>query len=255
MKTKLFLGLCLAAGLLTACHKKPVEIPVNKIEIEPAQYMMFVGDEQTVTIKCYPANATNLDALTTRITDTKVASFQDGKLTALAPGSCLLVAQCGAVTYQSKIKVYSGYFTKGDKKYGVDSASGYYLMMGESTPQEIQLTLTYDDEGGNTQNFWLDVKCSNFGKTIDFMKDMDGSMVSVQKNNNEDGYCIPYAKEDGTPAVVLADWGYTDATLVKGLLTVESPATGKFKVSADFALSNGYTFTADWEGSATMKTE
>jgi len=37
MKTKLFLGLCLAAGLLTACHKKPVEIPVNKIEIEPAQ--------------------------------------------------------------------------------------------------------------------------------------------------------------------------------------------------------------------------
>ena len=29
-----------------------------------------------------------LAALTTRITDTKVASFQDGKLTALAPGAC-----------------------------------------------------------------------------------------------------------------------------------------------------------------------
>ena len=255
MNNLLKLTLPVVLALLAGCSKKPHEIPVERIEISPAPIVFFVGDQLDVTIQCYPANATNLDALTTRITDTKVASFQDGKLTALAPGSCLLVAQCGAVTYQSKIKVYSGYFTKGDKKYGVDSAEGYYLLMGESTPQEIQLTLTCNDGGTDTQNFWLDVKCSNFGKTIDFMKDMDGSMVSVQKNNNEDGYCIPYTKEDGTPAVVLADWGYTDATLVKGLLTVESPATGKFKVSADFALSNGYTFTADWEGTATMKTE
>ncbi len=245
----------MAAGLLAACHKKPIEIKVERIEFAPAQYKMFIGDEQDVTVQCYPNTATNLDQLSISLSNTEVAGFVNGKLKAKAAGTSALQARCGDAYAQARVTVYSGYFTKGGKKYGVDSATGYYITMGESTPQEIQLTLTYYDESGDTQNFWLDVKCSNFGKTIDFLKDMDGSMVSVQMNNNEDGYCVPYAREDGTPAVVLADWGYTDATLVKGLLTVESPATGRFKVSADFALSNGYTFTASWEGTAAMKTE
>ena len=246
----------MAAGLLAACHKNtPAEIKVERIEFVPAQYKMFVGDEQGVTVQCYPNTATNLNQLSISLSNTEVAGFVNGKLKAKAAGTSALQARCGDAYAQARVTVYSGYFTKGGKKYGVDSATGYYITMGESTPQEIQLTLTYYDESGDTQNFWLDVKCSNFGKTIDFLKDMDGSMVSVQMNNNEDGYCVPYAREDGTPAVVLADWGYTDATLVKGLLTVESPATGRFKVSADFALSNGYTFTASWEGTAAMKTE
>lgn len=246
----------MAAGLLAACHKNtPAEIKVERIEFVPAQYKMFVGDERGVTVQCYPNTATNLDRLSISNSNSNVAGFEGGKLQARAAGNSLLEARCGEAYASAHVTVYSGYFTKGGKKYGVDSATGYYITMGESTPQEIQLTLTYYDESGDTQNFWLDVKCSNFGKTIDFLKDMDGSMVSVQMNNNEDGYCVPYAREDGTPAVVLADWGYTDATLVKGLLTVESPATGRFKVSADFALSNGYTFTASWEGTAAMKTE
>jgi hypothetical protein len=248
----------LLTGLLAlaACHKKEmVEIPVTKIEIVPASTGLFIGDETTVLVKCYPENATNVSLLTVSNSNSNVASFEQGKLKAKAAGTSALQARCGDAYAQARVTVYSGYFTKGGKKYGVDSATGYYITMGESTPQEIQLTLTYYDESGDTQNFWLDVKCSNFGKTIDFLKDMDGSMVSVQMNNNEDGYCVPYAREDGTPAVVLADWGYTDAILVKGLLTVESPATGRFKVSADFALSNDYTFTASWEGTAAMKTE
>lgn len=57
----------------------------------------------------------------------------------------------------------------------------------------------------------------------------------------------------GAMVCLLADWGETDATLTKGLLTVTQTGTNTFKVLADFALSNGYTFTADWEGPATMQ--
>ena len=255
MKRKLFLGLCLAAGLLTACHKKPTEILVDRIEFDPSQYGMFVDDRQDVTVKCYPANAGNLDQLTISISNPEVANFKDGKLTALAPGTCKLIARCGTVSAQAPITVYSGYFTKGGKKYGVDSASGYLITMGESTPQEMEMTLTYNEAGGDTQNFWFFIKCSNLGKTINFMENMDESLVSVQKNNNEDGYCVPYAQEDGTPVVKLADWGDTDATLAKGTLRVDDLGSSRYKVSADFVLSNEYTFSAEWEGVAIMQRE
>ena len=127
-------------------------------------------------------------------------------------------------------------------------------MESEPTPQSLDLTLTCQ-QGQDTQSFWLLIKYDLLGKTIDFMQDMQESMVSVQKNNNEDGYCVAYFSEElGRPVIVTAEWGDTDAVLTKGLLTVNQTDTG-YKVLADFALSNGYTFAADWEGPVTMVTE
>ena len=241
--------------VVAACTKPQPELPVNKMEIDPASIQFFPGDVQEVNVLCYPEHATNLDQLVVFVSNTNVADFQNGKLTAKAPGAATLQARCGDVSAQARITVYSGYFTKADKKYGVDSATGYLFTMGESTPQEMQMTLTHTVNSEDTQSFWLHIKYSNLGKDIDFMRDMDETMVSVQLNNNEDGYCIPYAQEDGTPVVKLADWGDTDATLTRGVLRVDDLGGSKYKVTADFALSNGYTFTANWEGTASMQKE
>ena len=246
--------------VVAACTKPQPELPVNKMEIDPASIQFFPGDVQEVNVLCYPEHATNLDQLVVFVSNTNVADFQNGKLTAKAPGAATLQARCGDVSAQARITVYSGYFTKADKKYGVDTASGYYIMMGESTPQKIDLTLTHltGEMDGNwevTQSFWFTIPYNRLGEEIYFLEDMLDCQVSVQKNNNEDGYCIPYAQEDGTPVVKLADWGDTDATLTRGVLRVDDLGGSKYKVTADFALSNGYTFTANWEGTASMQKE
>ncbi len=245
----------MAAGLLTACHKsKPVEILVDKIEISPAEPGMFLGDQLEITVKCYPENATNLDQLTVSNSNPNVADFKNGKLTAKAPGTTRIEARCGDRIASTRVTVYSGYFTKGGVKYGVDAAGGYCYYFGGNEVQEMELKLVNYSSANDTQNFKVWIKCSNLGKEMDITQGLDGSQISVYKNNNEDGYCLPYDSE-GKPVIVLADWGYSDATLTKGLLKVEDLGSYRYKLKADFALSNGYTFTADWEGSASMKKE
>ena len=241
--------------VLAACHKKEaVEIPVTKIEIELESTGLFVGDETTVLVKCYPENATNLELLTVGNSNSNVATFENGKLRAKAVGTTTLTARCGNAFVSQRVTVYSGYFTKGGTKYGVDKASGYYYLYGQSQPQEMEIKLTHLLPNNDTQNFKIWIKCSNLGKEMDITQGLDEGQVSVYKNQNEDGYCLPYDSE-GKPVVVLADWGYTDATLTKGLLTVTDLGGGNFKIEADFALSNGYTFTASWEGAPAMQKE
>lgn len=246
--------------VVAACTKPQPELPVNKMEIDPASIQFFPGDVQEVNVLCYPEHATNLDQLVVFVSNTNVADFQNGKLTAKAPGAATLQARCGDVSAQARITVYSGYFTKADKKYGVNTASGYYIMMGESTPQKIDLTLTHltGEMDGNwevTQSFWFTIPYNRLGEEIYFLEDMLDCQVSVQKNNNEDGYSIYYSEDLGCPVVKEADWGDTDATLTRGVLRVDDLGGSKYKVTADFALSNGYTFTANWEGAASMQKE
>lgn len=251
MKRVIVFALC----LLCACNKKPQENLVNKIEFAPSALKMFVGDQQAIEVKCYPETATNLDQLVISNTRPEVATFQNGLLTALNGGNTQLWARCGSISGILSVKVYDGWFTKGGVKYGVDMAEGYYTGMDtpEGTPKDMELTLTCNETGGDTQNFWFSISYSRLGETIDFLTDMGECMASVQKNNNEDGYCVAYPGEDGVPVIKLADWGYTEVTLTKGILTVTSPSTGYFTISADFALSNGYTFTAEWSGNPSMK--
>ena len=254
---KRIINLILFLFVVAACGKTPAaDILVKKMEIDPSSIHFFPGDIQEVNVLCYPENATNLDQLVVLVSNTSVADFQEGKLMAKAGGYTSLTAICGEAKASADITVYSGWFTKGEKKFGVDIATGYYFTMGESSPQEMEITLTNYLPNGDTQNFWLWMKCENLGTTINFLQDMKESQVSVQLNNNEDGYCVPYYSEGlGRPVVKLADWGDTDLTLTKGLLTVTKTGTATFSIVADFALSNGYTFKAQWEGPASMKTE
>ena len=256
MKKRIVICLGAMVCLLAGCHK-PV-ILVDKIEFNPTAVKMFPGEEQEISLNCYPADATNLDELTVSLSKPEVANFENGKLLAKTAGKAILKATCGEAWAQADVTVYSGWFTKGDKKYGVDKATGYYYLMGESTPQSLELTLTFveghEQDWDITQNFWFTIPCDRLGQTVDFLEDMTDCMAAVYKNNNEDGYTVAYFSEDlCRPVIKLADWGETDATLTKGLLTVTQTGTNTFKVLADFALSNGYTFTADWEGPATMQ--
>lgn len=253
MKRIIVFALC----LLCACNKKPQENLVNKIEFDPSALKMFVGDQQAIEVKCYPETATNLDQLVISNTRPEVATFQNGLLTALSGGNTQLWARCGSISGILSVKVYDGWFTKGGVKYGVDTVEGYYTGMDtpEGTPKDMELTLTCYETGGDTQNFWFSISYSRLGETIDFLTDMGECMASVQKNNNEDGYTVAYPAEDGTPVIKLADWGDTDARLTKGTLKVEDLGDSTYSVEADFALSNGYTFTASWEGTASMKKE
>ena len=251
--------LCLAAALclVAACRKpEPVVIPVSKMEFEPADISLFVGEKQEVVLQCYPQNATNLEDLTIQNSNNKVASFIDGLLTALSPGRTQLTARCDKVLATAVVTVYGGWFTKGGQKYGVDKAAGYYYMMGEKDPVTMDITLTFFQQNGDSQNFWILFPYNKLGKTINFLEDMTDCMAAVFMNNNEDGYTVAYYSEDeGRPVIVTADWSHTDATLTKGLLTVTDLGGGNFKIEADFALSNGYTFTASWEGAPAMQKE
>lgn len=258
---KRIINLILFLFVVAACSKTPAaDILVKKMEIDPSSIRFFPGDVQEVNVLCYPENATNLDQLVVLVSNTNVADFQEGMLMAKAGGYTSLTAICGEAKASADITVYSGWFTKGGKKYGVNTASGYYIMMGESTPQKIDFTLTHltGEMDGNwevTQSFWFTIPYNRLGEEIYFLEDMLDCQVSVQKNNNEDGYSIYYSEDLGCPVVKEADWGDTDVTLTKGLLMVTETGSDTFSISADFALSNGYTFTAEWQGFATMKTE
>ena len=240
--------------LLTGCQKK--ETPVKKIVVTPEVVKLFVGETQEIQVECYPSSATNLDQLTVANSNPEVADFENGKLLAKSPGNAQLLARCGNVSAKSVITVYAGWFSKRDKRFGVDIASGYNLLMGEATPQAIQIELTHQVDAENQEHFWLWMLCSDFGKTIDFSGVVGETMVAVYLNNNEDGYTLYGGSEPGC-SLRSADWvtDVSDISLVKGTLKVEHPETNRYKIQADFQLSNGFTFSADWDGYPAMTTE
>lgn len=240
--------------LLTGCQKK--ETPVKKIVVTPEVVKLFVGETQEIQVECYPSTATNLDQLTIANSNPEVADFENGKLLAKSPGNAQLLARCGIVSAKSVITVYAGWFSKRDKRFGVDIASGYNLLMGEATPQAIEIELTHQVDAENQEHFWLWMLCSDFGKTIDFSGVVGETMVAVYLNNNEDGYTLYGGSEPGC-SLRSADWvtDVSDISLVKGTLKVEHPETNRYMIQAGFQLSNGFTFGADWDGYPAMTTE
>lgn len=239
--------------LLPGCKKE--QILVSKIVLTPENTKLFVGETQEYKAECYPSTAGNLDQLTISIADTEVANFENGKLLAKSPGNTEVQARCGDVSAVSYVLVYSGWFTKRGQRFGVDVAEGYNLLRGEETVQAIELNLINQINSEEQEHFWLWLPCSEFGKTIDFHGVVGETMVAVYRNNNEDGYTLFGSEEPGCE-LRSADWvtDVSNVSLVKGTLKVDSPSTGRFRVEADFELSDGFTFTADWEGMPIMTT-
>jgi len=244
----LSLLLLLTAG---ACHR---EIPVDKIEILPRTATLFVGETCDITVNCFPEEATNLDELLIYSANESIIKYQDGTVTATGGGKAAVTASCGSVLAQSIFTVYKDKFTKGNTSYGIDYASGYLYTMGGSTVQELEIILVNTSPGG-TQNFKVWLKYDQLGQQLDYTKPLEGTFVGVYANNNENGYLV-YSSSEGTPMIVRADWSSAEGvTLRRGILQVDDLHYSKYRVHADFELSDGFRFSADWEGSANMEYE
>ena len=241
-----------AAVLLAAACQN--DVPVDWIEIKPAHATIFVGESIPLAIACLPEDATNTDELQVYSTNESIVSWADGVATGRDAGKAAVTASCGNAMAQCIIKVYRDKIKKGNAAYGIDYATGYQYLMGESTVQELEIVLVHTEDDGSTQNFKVWLKSEQLGKDLDYTKPLDGSFVGVYANNNEDGYLV-YSSESGTPYIVLADWSYTDATLKRGLLRVDALQGHRYKVHADFELSNSYAFSTDWEGIVSMTVE
>ena len=235
----------------TACEK---EVPVEWIEIEPNGATLFVGESMPFTITCLPEEATNTDELEVYTSNESIITWSNGVVTAVDDGRATLSAICGNAFEQVRITVYRYKINKGDASYGIDYATGYNYLMGTGTVQEMEITLIHQAADGSTQNFRAWVTCEQLGKDLDYTKPLGDSFVGVYANNNEDGYLV-YSSSEGTPFIVEADWTFTDLTLKRGILRVDHIDGIRYKVHADFELSNGYAFNTDWEGLANMKTE
>lgn len=230
-----------------ACQK---DIPVADIRIEPASATLFVGESVNLSIQCSPEEATNVDELTVYSTNESIVSYSGGVATARDGGSAAITASCGSVLAQCRIKVYKDSFSKGGKTYGIDYGTGYLNMESEASPQSIEIDLIHEAEP--RQTFQMYLRYPQLGQDLDFTKPLSDAFVSVFAGNNEDGYSV-FAMEEGGPLIVTAD--FSDApgvTLVKGNLRLDQNTGRRYKVHADFELSNGYRFFVDWEGIANL---
>lgn len=239
-----------ALSVVAGCHQ---DVPITEIVVDPTSATLFVGESFDLHVQYLPADATNSDEIQIYSSNEKVATYENGKVTAKDAGTAAISATCVNVATQCKIKVYKYALHKGSKTYGIDYAHGYQLMMGEATPQALELYLVHNAADGTTQNLQFWIRTEQLGKDIDFTKDAGDALISVYANNNEDGYCI-YMSEDG-PVIVTADWTSTGFTLKRGILHVEHTQFSNYLVRADFELSNGYRFSTDWEGNVSLKVE
>lgn len=255
MKRFFSYSLALSVLLVVGCNDKSLQIPVTRIEFVPKIIKLLPEEEESILVNVYPSNATNLDKLTFSNSDPSVATFEDSKLLAKTPGVTLLTAECGSVRATASVLVYDGWFSKGGKKYGVDTATGYYYLTGEPDIQEMDITLNHTEDNGEEQHFRILFKYKYLNQNVDLTKVIDGAMVSVYLNNNEDGYCI-YGNDEDKPVIKTADWSDPGpVTLTKGNFCISDKGQRLISFKADFALSNGYTFLADWEGVASMTKE
>ena len=235
-----------------SCQK---DIPVESITISPGTATLFVGESREITVSCFPEEATNLDELQVYSTNEKIVQYQNGQITGVGGGDAAISATCGNVLSQCRVKVYKDKFLKNGMTFGIDYATGYEYLKSEPTVQEIEIILVHNEPNGDLQKFDVWVQFDQLGKELDFTKAIEGwAYVGVYVNNNEDGYLV-FSSPEGEPGIHLADWGDPgNVTLTRGILKVEHLHFTDYRIHADFELSNGYRFSTDWEGTASLKT-
>ncbi|MBR0501301.1 MAG: Ig-like domain-containing protein [Bacteroidales bacterium] len=249
---RFILPIFLLFGLIPlSCQK---DIPVDSIIISPATSTLFVGESREITVSCFPEEATNLDELQVYSTNEKIVRYHDGKITGAGAGDAAISATCGNVLSQCRVKVYKDKFLKNGMTFGIDYSTGYQYFKSEATVQEVEIILVHKEPGGDLQHFDVWVQVDQLGKELDFTKPIEGwSYVGVYVNNNEDGYLV-FSSPEGEPGIHLADWGDPgNVTLTRGILKVEHLQSMDYRIHADFELSNGYCFSTDWEGTASLK--
>ena len=253
---KLFAIAALACLLVPSCKKKEVK-PVTAITFSETSMEMMPGDSKPLTVSCTPQDATNLDKLTIVSSNEELVEYHDGVVVAKAGGLAWIEATCESVTGACIVKVFHGYFYKRGDVFNIDRISGYSYLQGEQEPQSLEITLTKSGTGEfESDNLTVFVSRKDLGKKLDFSKPIEEfCYASVYANNNEDGYTV-FGSSEGTPMITNADWtSVNQVTLRKGELLVDDLGGNRYKIYADFLLSDGFAFGTDWEGAAYLKVE
>lgn len=246
-----------SAFVLTSCgggHKAAPEVLVQSIQMTPNSMDLIMGQEQNLTIKLLPANASNVDQLTIVSKNENVATFVGGKVTAVKAGNTKIVATCGAVRAESKVGVFWP-MTKNSVTYPIKGASGYNIFMSTSSVQEIEADFT-----DGTEHIGINIPVAFFGRTIDVSQaqpdipeDLHCSF-SVWKNQNENFYAV-YLSRYGEPFIVDNTWTMQTFT-VSGTMKVEKlSGTDTYRVNIDISFSNGNVYKLQYEGVISMKNE
>lgn len=231
--------------LLDGCVDKK-EVLVTTITFEPASVELFEGDFKRVSATTFPHFADNASDLDFFVTDKKVATYDGTSLVGLNEGRAEIVASCGTVEATCPVRVFAWRISVDGVEYGVSKSTG--RVSQHATSSELQIELSHDTDAGQ-QQFSVWVRTDLIGQEINFNTPVEGVTVAAMNDTDESGFAVS-AMNTGIPLIFDADWNEAEGvSLLRGTLKVNRKGTGNtYTVKADFALSNGFLFGAEWEG-------
>lgn len=242
----------LMVAVLCSCGKHKKVIPVTEIGIKPSPIDLCVGQSEKVTVTTSPVDATNVGELTITTTKPEIASYAEGKVTAVSVGSTTLTAICGTARKDVRVTVYQA-MKKNNVAYPIKKASGYRMYMGTSTVDYYDIDFT-----DGTEHIRIMLSAAMLGKTIDVSKPVtdlpDGGTcnITVCRKENENFYSLWMGKY-GDPYIVDNLWNFITAT-PSGTLYLNTSTKG-FKAVINVSLSNGQKWELEYEGAVSLKDE
>ena len=243
IKMTLVLPLVLA---LAGCREP--EILVKTILFEPDEVELFVGDFKRVKVNTFPHFADNESDLDYFMTDKTVAAYDGSTVVGLDEGRSEIIATCGLVEASCPVRVFAWKIMVDGVEYGVSKSDAHMNYRGVTSAGELEIELSHDT-GNVLHQFTVWIRTDLLGQRVDFNDPVDGVSVSATCDISKEGYAVS-AMNTGNPLVFNADWSDADdVQLVSGYVRVDRKESGNvFTVKADFKLSNGFLFGAEWEG-------
>ena len=246
---RIFNLLSLAASamvILASCGKSSKPIPVTGIDIAPGTMELFKGQSLPVTVTTTPANATNAGNLQVNVNKPDVATYENGKVNALAAGSAKLIAVCDAVRTEANIKVYWP-MSKGSLSYPIKKASGYKVYDSPGVVSYYEV-----DFSDGTEHFIMMLMHRDLGKKIDVSKplssldEFDTCFLCSVRNNNDNDITI-YLSRDNNPVIRNEMWDELPITAT-GYFSLEMVSGKGYVANIDVSLSNGQKWKLYYEG-------
>lgn len=251
--------LLLLAGMLTlvlAPSCREPEVLVERITIEPDQVELFVDDFKRVSVNTFPHFAENEDELEYSVEKPAIASFDGHTIVGRKEGRTEVYATCGSASASCQVRVFVWKLSLEDTDYGITSATGILRRKGKTSPQELEIHLAHEAFDGHSQHFVVWLPIEQIGKNIHFSDPINGVFAAGYYDDLKDGFITCTMLEEA-PLVVNADW--TDAegiSLLDGSLLVEQLDAGnRYRVKGKIRLSNGFNYSANWEGTVSLKVE
>lgn len=152
---RLLLLLTLGACLLAGCDKEDSDLSVKGITLDKASLNLKPGNEASLSYTIFPANATNKEVVWSSADETIVSVSQEGKITAIKPGSTTITAETNEnkekATCAVTVSLNDPVVAKGDvdgvwKKYSIINVTGHLnIPAGKSLTIEEGVEIIVDD--------------------------------------------------------------------------------------------------------------